>query len=102
MAKEIPDTLEVRCPCCEATLKVDASTGIVLSHEAKEKPRAIEDFSTAFNQFKGEAQRREDLFQKSVQEHKAQQQTRDRKFEELLKQAKEKPEQPIKRPFDFD
>jgi hypothetical protein len=26
------------CPCCEATLKIDADTGALLSHEEKHKP----------------------------------------------------------------
>src|SRR6185503_18079022 len=28
------------CPCCEATLTVDAETGVILSHDEKAKPLA--------------------------------------------------------------
>ena len=28
------------CPCCEATLTIDAQTGVILSHEEKAKPVA--------------------------------------------------------------
>src|SRR5215210_5301388 len=28
------------CPCCEATLSVDAQTGVIISHEEKAKPTA--------------------------------------------------------------
>ena len=30
----------VICPCCEATIIVDAKTGTILSHKEKEKPLA--------------------------------------------------------------
>jgi hypothetical protein len=50
-----------------------------------------------------EASRREDIFQKSVQDHKVRQSVLDRKFDELLKQAKESPDEaPPKRAFDFE
>ncbi|HYP52268.1 MAG TPA: hypothetical protein VEQ42_01945, partial [Pyrinomonadaceae bacterium] len=30
----------ILCPCCEATINVDAQTGAIISHEEKSKPLA--------------------------------------------------------------
>ena len=39
--------IDVLCPCCQTTLKVDTATGMVLSHKQPEKPRPIEDLAVA-------------------------------------------------------
>jgi hypothetical protein len=97
------DALEVQCPCCRAALKIDAETGAVLLHKEAEKPKAIEDIGLAVQNLKGEAARREELFQKSLAEHKTRQSVLDRKFEELFKQANENPdEKPFRPDFDLD
>lgn len=52
---------------------------------------------------KGEAGRREDVFQKSVEQHKVHQDVLSKKFDEMLKIAKENPDEPPpKRDIDFD
>jgi len=52
---------------------------------------------------KGEEARRGEVFQKSFEQHKDHHKVLERKFDELLKQAKESPDAPKpKRPFDFD
>jgi hypothetical protein len=100
MAKEF---IDVECPCCRSALKVDAINGSVLSHKQPEKPPPIEDLATAVANLKGEAARREEVFQKSFADQKNRQSTLDRKFDELLKQAKSDPDAgPPKRDFDFD
>jgi len=96
-------TLEVICPCCQAALKVDIETGVVLSHKVPEKPRPIEDIAAAVAGLKGEAAKREEIFQKSFADHQNRQSVMDKKFDELLKQAKESPDsEKPKRAFDFD
>ncbi len=95
-------TLEVECPCCQATLKVDIETGAVLSHKVPEKPKPIEDIAAAVANLKGEAAKREEIFQKSFADQKTRQSVLDKKFDELLKQAKETPDEKPKRAFDFD
>jgi hypothetical protein len=100
MAKEM---IEVECPCCRTSLKIDTVTGAVISHKQPEKPPAIEDLATAVANLKGEAARREEVFQKSFADHKNKKSVLDRKFDELLKQAKSDPDAgPPKREFDFD
>ncbi len=95
--------LDVECPCCQAALKVDPATGVVLSHKEKEKPRVFQDFTEAVDRYKGEAGRREDAFQKSLADHKQHKDVLAKKFDELFRQAKENPDAPPpKREFDFD
>jgi hypothetical protein len=86
------DVIAVACPCCQANLRVDRETGVVLSHKMPEKPPAIEDLGVAAKALKGEAARREEIFQKSFAEQKTRQSVLDKKFDELLKQAKESPD----------
>lgn len=96
------DVIEVACPCCHTNLRVDRETGVVLSHKVPEKPPAIEDLGAAARALKGEAAKREEIFQKSFAEQKTRQSVLDKKFEELLKQAKESPDTgPQKRDIDL-
>ncbi|MBC8166966.1 MAG: hypothetical protein H7Y20_13995 [Bryobacteraceae bacterium] len=95
--------IEVKCPCCHTTLKVDAETGVVLTHKEPEKPKPIDDIRVAVAALKTDAARREDVFQKSLADHKTRQSTLDKKFDELFKQAKESPnEKPFRPDFDLD
>jgi hypothetical protein len=103
MAKGTTAIFEVECPCCQAALKVDPETRAVISYKAPEKPRTVEDLADAVGRVKGEAARREEAFRKSVEAEKKSKQVLDRKFDELLKQAKESPDvTPPKRDIDLD
>src|ERR1700760_916396 len=94
---------DVKCPCCGATLRVDSELQIVIHHQEPEKKPLIEDLQTAVQQLKGEAERRNDAFEKSFASHLSGEKVRSRKFDELLKQAKEdKSGAPPARPFDLD
>lgn len=96
------DVLEVACPCCQTTLRVDRESGAVLSHKIPEKPPAIDDLGAAARALKGEAAKREEIFQKSFAEQKTRQSVLDKKFDELLRQAKESPDTgPPKRDIDL-
>jgi hypothetical protein len=95
--------LEVECPCCRAKLKIDAETSAVITHKEAEKPRTVEDIGAAVAALKGEAARREEIFQKSFADQKTRQSVLDKKFDELFKQAKADPNSPPpKRDIDFD
>jgi hypothetical protein len=97
------ELLEVTCPCCHSTLKIDAELGAVISHVEPVKKPLIEDLAAEVEKLKGAAGRREDAFQKSFAAEKNQGQLLNRKFDELLKQAKEDPEFGKKpRDIDFD
>ena len=95
--------LEVRCPCCEAVLKIDAETRSVISHKVPEKPKPIEDLAAEVAKLKGAAGRREEVFQKSFEAEKMHGKVLEKKFDELFRQAKENPDlTPPKRDFDLD
>ena len=84
--------LEIQCPCCQASLKIDPNTEAVIIFKEKEKPKPIEDLKEAVAKLKGEEARRDEVFRKSVAEQKTHQQVLNRKFDELLKQAKAEPD----------
>lgn len=95
--------IEVQCPCCEAKLKIDVETQAVISHALPEKPRMIEDLAAEVAKLKGAEGRREEVFQKQVNAQKSHGAILNKKFEEMLKQAKESPDKaPPKRLFDLD
>lgn len=94
---------EVKCPCCDAMLKIDPETRAVISHKEAEKPRQIEDLAAAVARLKGEPDRREEAFRKSFEAEKMSSQVLSKKFDELLKQAKADPDKrPPKRDIDLD
>ena len=95
--------IEVHCPCCKAELHVDAETAAVIRFKEAEKPRTFADFESAVERQKTEAGRRDDLFKKSVEQHKSHHDVLSKKFDEMLRVAKENPDAPPpKRDIDFD
>jgi hypothetical protein len=95
--------ITVTCPCCQAELHIDPKTSAVIRHKEHVKPPSIADMEEAVARFKSEAGRREDAFQKSVAQHKVSQDVLNKKFDEMLKLAKENPDEPPpKRDIDFD
>jgi len=94
---------EVACPCCSAALHIDSETKVVIHHKEPEKKPLIEDLQSAVQQLKGEAAKRNEAFEKSFASHKGAEKVREKKFDELLKLAKEdKTDGPPKRLFDLD
>ncbi len=101
MAK-LTSEFEVVCPCCSATLVVDANLKRVVSHsepEREDKP----DLDAAQKILAEEAARREAAFQQSVQAEKTRGDALSKRFEEALRKAREEPvSPPPKRDFDLD
>jgi len=98
-----PKLITVTCPCCQAELHIDPETAAVIRHKEHVKPPSIADFETAVQRMKGEAGHREDAFKKSVEAHKSHHDVLSKKFDEMLKVAKENPDEPPpKRDIDFD
>lgn len=96
------DLLEIQCPCCDAILKIDKTMAVVISHKLPEKPPPIQDLAAEVARIKGEGARLEQAFQKSFDAHKSQSTVLNKKFDELLKQAKEDPDQgPPQRDIDL-
>jgi hypothetical protein len=100
MAKAMFD---VQCPCCEATLKIDAETRAVIAHTIPEKPKLIEDLAAEVVKLKGAEARRDEVFQKQVEAQKSHGRVLEKKFDELFKRVKESPDEaPPMRDIDLD
>ncbi len=94
---------EVVCPCCEARLMIDLSLGVVLHHEPPPKLSAVTDLKEAAEALKAQADQRDARFKERMQAEKDKGKVLDRKFQELLKKAKEEPAtEPPLRDIDLD
>lgn len=91
MSEEPKSTIELICPCCQAKLTVDPALGAVLHHELPPRAAAVTDLKTAVEELRGEAGRREARFKESMEAEKEKARLLERKFEELLKKAKDEP-----------
>jgi hypothetical protein len=94
--------LEVVCPCCGATLTVDAQLGKVLFHTAPPKQETGPDLDFASQLLKKEAERREALFRQSSDDQKISSELLDRKFREAFEKTKDQPTTKPVRDFDLD
>lgn len=87
------------CPCCEATLNVDADTGALLSHEEKHKPLgSFEDMKKDLDKQK---QTREQIFAQEMSSMKDRGRLLEEKFQEAKKKA-EKDTKIYRNPLDLD
>ena len=89
------ETFEVQCPCCQATLRIDAVMHAVLSAELPPEERAIKDLTQAVQGLKDEAAQRQAKFEESLRQQKTMKDLLDRKFQDALKRTKD---QPVTRP----
>lgn len=95
--------VEVRCPCCGATLKIDAQLGRVIWHEAAAKPRKSRDhLDRAGDVLQKQAAQREAHFRDSEEQEKSKSDLLARKFEEALKRSRGAPVEPGLRDIDLD
>jgi len=103
MSKKASRLITVKCPCCQAELHIDPETQAVIRYTEHVKPPSIADFETAVARHQTEAERREDAFKKSVESHKSHSDVLSKKFDEMLRVARENPDAPPpKRDIDFD
>src|SRR6185503_9602630 len=100
MAK-LKSELEVTCPCCQAILIVDTNLGRVVSHREPDRGNKPE-LSDAQRILAREAERRESIFQQSVETEKGRGDALSKRFDEALRQAKEEPVTKPMRDFDLD
>lgn len=94
MGKTPRTSAEVICPCCEAKLTIDLSLGVVLHHEPPPKARTVADLKEAVEALKTQTAQRDARFKERMQAEKDKGKVLDRKFQELLKKAKEDPDTP--------
>lgn len=97
------ELISVICPCCQAELFIDPETSAVIRHKEHVKPPSITDLEAEVQRLKAAPDRREEMFKKSVKEHRSHHDVLSKKFDEMLKIAKENPDEPPpKRDIDFD
>jgi hypothetical protein len=90
----------VICPCCEASLIIDAQTGAVLSHEEKKKPLgSLDEMLKGLDKQK---ETREKLFAQELNAQKDRERILEEKFQAAFKRADETKDQPFLNPLDLD
>src|SRR5580700_8897967 len=102
MAKEKDKTFEVACPDCGAMIKIDAATGLLVSHTSAPRKRMFEDLETAAKAMREQDERKESIFRQSVDAEKNKEDLLEKKFAEALRKAKDAPEGKPLRDFDLD
>lgn len=94
------ERLSVICPCCEATLMIDAQTGALISHAEKKKVLG------SFDDLKGELGKqkelRDALFTQEMSSLKDRERLLDEKFREAMKRADVDKDKPFRNPLDMD
>ncbi|MFV0389973.1 MAG: 2-nitropropane dioxygenase [Pyrinomonadaceae bacterium] len=94
------DKITIICPCCEATLVVDGSTGAIISHEEKKKKiGTFEELQSEMNKRKELA---EQLFAQEQETQKDRERILEEKFQEALKKADKNSTEPFKNALDID
>ena len=85
------ETIQVVCPCCGTTLTVDPSLAAVLDHKLPSRPQVAAKMEDVPRIVREEASRRDEKYQQIAEAEKNKGKVLDRKFQELLKKAKEEP-----------
>ena len=85
------NTVQVTCPCCEATLTIDPALGAAPDHKLPAKPQMVVELNDAAKIVKEEASRRDEKYQKLAEAEKNKSKVLEAKFQELFKKAKEEP-----------
>jgi hypothetical protein len=93
MAKDKDKTFEVACPDCGAMLKIDAKTGLVVSHTPAPRKRMFEDLETAAKAMREHGERTESIFRQSVDAEKNKADLLEKKFAEAMRKAKDAPDE---------
>ena len=88
------------CPGCEATIIVDAQTGIVLSHEEKQKP--LSSFEEMAKDLDKQKQTREQIFAQELSSMKDRERLLEEKFREAMTRAEKDKGKVYRSPLDMD
>ena len=88
------------CPCCEATLHIDAQTGAILTSE--EKAKKLGSFEDLKQDLAKQKEAREQLFVQEMNSQKDRERILEEKFREALKRAVTDADKPFKNPLDLD
>jgi hypothetical protein len=102
MAKTKEKIFEVACPDCGAMLKIDAATGLLVSHTPAPRKRMFEDLETAAQAMREQDERKESILRHAVESEKNKEDLFEKKFAEALRKAKDAPDGKPLRDFDLD
>lgn len=94
------EKFSIICPCCEATISVDAQTGAVISHE--EKKKVLGSFEDLKGELSKQKELREQIFAQEMSSMKDRERLLEEKFQEALKKADKTSDQPFRNPLDMD
>ena len=94
--------IEVACPDCGAILRIDAATGVLVSHTSAPRKRMFEDLEGAAKAMRDQDERKESIFRQSVEAEKNKADLLEKKFAEAMRKAKDAPEGKPLREFDLD
>ena len=89
--------LNVTCPCCDATLILEPSTGLVISSQKKKIDYSLEEAVKAETARKSQA---DALFSKAFSDEEKRHKSLEERFEKAL-EAKDELDDPV-RPWDYE
>jgi len=97
MSDQGTTTIKLDCPCCGATLFVDPTLAVVLRHELPPSQHKMPELKDAGRLLREEATQRDQKYRHILDAEKDKGKVLERKFQELLKKAKDEPiEKPLK------
>ena len=94
--------LEITCPCCEAKIIVDRTTGTILRHDAKADPKGSGSIADIMQGLAAKKASSEQLFQREMDSMKDRDRLLDEKLQEAVKRAKEMKDEKLIRPIDLE
>ncbi|MGH9898751.1 MAG: 2-nitropropane dioxygenase [Pyrinomonadaceae bacterium] len=91
----------ILCPCCQATIIIDAETGAIISHE--EKKKVTGSFDEMKKDLERQRQARDQIFTQELGSIKDRERLLEEKFRDAFKKAsKADLDKPFKNPLDLD
>ncbi len=94
------ERLSIICPCCEATLTIDAKSGAIITHE--EKAKKLGSFDDLKNNLDKQKELREQLFAQEMSSQKDRERLLEEKFQEAKKRAQGDGGKPFLNPLDME
>lgn len=91
MHSEDTAPFSIACPCCDAELIIDVRTRAVLHHVKPQNAAPITDLAAEVARLRTASEERERAFARSLADERTKDERMDRKFDELLRRAKQAP-----------
>lgn len=102
MAENAETPLKVTCPCCGASLSIDARSGAIGEWKQAQDPRKGADLKDAENLLREEKERVAARYREIVRTEKEKGATMDKKFQEFLEKSQGDPAAKPLRDIDLD